>query len=41
MSNPGTDIIFFKFTRSDDQQRDHFLNYKAGNICLPIFRRVS
>ena len=33
-SHPGTDIMSFKFTRSDDQQRNQYLNYKAGQYAV-------
>lgn len=34
LSHPGTDIMSFKFTRSDDQQRNQYLNYKAGQYAV-------
>ena len=33
-SHPGTDIMSFRFTRSDDQQRNQYLNYKAGQYAV-------
>lgn len=33
-SHSGTDIMSFKFTRSDDQQQNHYLNYKAGQYAV-------
>lgn len=33
-SHEGTDMMSFKFTRSDDQQQNHFLNYKAGQYAV-------
>jgi ferredoxin-NADP reductase len=34
MSHEGTDIMSFKFTRSDVQQQNHYLNYKAGQYSV-------
>lgn len=36
ISHSGTDIISFKFTRSEylQQQQDHLLNYKAGQYAI-------
>jgi glycine betaine catabolism B len=33
-SHPGTDIMSFRFSRSDDQQQNHDLNYKAGQYAI-------
>ncbi|MGH9977597.1 MAG: FAD-dependent oxidoreductase [Nitrososphaeraceae archaeon] len=34
MSHEGTDMMSFKFTRSDDQQQNQYLNYKAGQYAV-------
>jgi ferredoxin-NADP reductase len=35
VSHPGTDIMSFKFSRSDDQQQgNHYLDYKAGQYAV-------
>ncbi len=34
MSQKGTDIMSFKFDRSDDEQPDRYLNYKAGQYAV-------
>jgi ferredoxin-NADP reductase len=34
MSHEGTDMMSFKFTRSDDQQQNHYLIYKAGQYAV-------
>ena len=34
ISHSGTDIMSFKFSRSDEQDKNNHLNYKAGQYAI-------